>query len=227
MQTSWTRRDVLRTMAALAAGPALTGRAAGLPRIGIVGAGMAGVSLAWLLDGHYDVTLIEAAAEVGGNVRSLDIDLDGHQFVVDAGAQFFHPGPYPVYTALLAALGLYPPRPGGGGSHAFKASITVAAPGNPLPRFVSPVLPERTWPLLAPWNNAGTSAFGTCFAAARLREQQAASFALTLGDWLPTLGGFLLPTLIGNIIGGVTLVAALSHAQVVTGKHETGERTGK
>lgn len=36
-------------------------------------------------------------------------------------------------------------------------------------------------------------------------------------SWTTTLCGFLLPTLIGNTIGGVTLVAALNHAQVVAG----------
>jgi formate/nitrite transporter FocA (FNT family) len=35
--------------------------------------------------------------------------------------------------------------------------------------------------------------------------------------WGDVLLSFLLPTLIGNIIGGVTLVAALNHAQVVAG----------
>jgi formate-nitrite transporter family protein len=34
------------------------------------------------------------------------------------------------------------------------------------------------------------------------------------------LGGYILPTLIGNIIGGVTLVAALNHAQVSAGEKE-------
>ncbi|MFN2454294.1 MAG: formate/nitrite transporter family protein [Pyrinomonadaceae bacterium] len=36
--------------------------------------------------------------------------------------------------------------------------------------------------------------------------------------WLTALGSYLLPTLIGNIIGGVTLVAALNHAQAVSGE---------
>lgn len=36
--------------------------------------------------------------------------------------------------------------------------------------------------------------------------------------WAQALGGFILPTLIGNIIGGVTLVAAINHAQVVEGE---------
>jgi formate/nitrite transporter FocA (FNT family) len=36
-------------------------------------------------------------------------------------------------------------------------------------------------------------------------------------SWLSAVGGYMLPTLIGNIIGGVSLVSALNHAQVVAG----------
>ena len=34
--------------------------------------------------------------------------------------------------------------------------------------------------------------------------------------WLSYVGGYMAPTLIGNVIGGVALVSALNHAQVVT-----------
>jgi formate-nitrite transporter family protein len=36
-------------------------------------------------------------------------------------------------------------------------------------------------------------------------------------NWFAYLGGYMAPTLIGNIIGGVALVSALNHAQVVAG----------
>lgn len=36
-------------------------------------------------------------------------------------------------------------------------------------------------------------------------------------SWFAYLGGYMLPALIGNIIGGVSLVSALNHAQVVAG----------
>jgi formate/nitrite transporter FocA (FNT family) len=36
-------------------------------------------------------------------------------------------------------------------------------------------------------------------------------------SWLKYAGSYLLPTLIGNVIGGVALVSALNHAQVVSG----------
>ena len=35
--------------------------------------------------------------------------------------------------------------------------------------------------------------------------------------WTSYVGGYLVPTLIGNIIGGVALVSALNHAQVIAG----------
>ena len=70
---------------------------------------MAGVSLAWLLDGAYDVILLEARDSIGGNVRSVEVELDGRRFVIDMGAQYFHPGSYPLYTALLEHLGLHDP----------------------------------------------------------------------------------------------------------------------
>jgi formate/nitrite transporter FocA (FNT family) len=45
-------------------------------------------------------------------------------------------------------------------------------------------------------------------------------FLVTTGaeSWGFYLGRFLVPTLLGNIIGGVSLVAFLGHAQVVAGK---------
>lgn len=40
-------------------------------------------------------------------------------------------------------------------------------------------------------------------------------------SWTQVFGGFLLPVLIGNTIGGVTLVAALAHAQIVGDKKQS------
>ncbi len=48
-------------------------------------------------------------------------------------------------------------------------------------------------------------------------------YLVVLGEktWGEYLGKFMLATLIGNIIGGVALVAALNHAQVTAGAEET------
>ena len=124
-----TRRDVLRALAASAALPVYSSGAPVRRRtVGIVGSGMAGVSLAWLLDGACDVVLLEAQDSIGGNVRSIEVEVDGRRIVVDMGAQYFHPAPYPTYTALLDHLGLR--NPGSSTASAtspFSASITLTA----------------------------------------------------------------------------------------------------
>jgi uncharacterized protein len=178
---------------------------------------MAGISLAWLLDGARDVVVLEARDTIGGNVQSVDLELDGHRVVVDAGAQYFHPGPYPVYTALLRHFGLYDPESTGTQAHSFPASITLTAGSEPTPRFVSPVLPERRWPFVAPWNAAGLGAFGIGFMAARVREHLDQPWDLTLEAWLPKLGlsrkqweGMLLPWAASLFSGSILQARSLS-----------------
>ena len=179
---------------------------------------MAGVSLAWLLDGAYDVTLLEARESIGGNIRSVDVALDGHEFVVDMGAQYFHPGPYPVYTTLLEQLGLFDPDAvEQSAAHGFPASITMTAGVAATPRFVSPILPDRWWPFFAPWNWAGLWAFGVGFLAAKAREDLNQSWDVTLEEWLPTLGltreqweGMLLPWAASLFSGDVDQCRGLS-----------------
>jgi formate-nitrite transporter family protein len=39
-----------------------------------------------------------------------------------------------------------------------------------------------------------------------------------LAGWGEVLLGYLLPTLVGNVLGGVTIVAALNHAQATSGE---------
>jgi uncharacterized protein len=178
---------------------------------------MAGISLAWLLDGARDVVVLEARDTIGGNVQSVDLELDGHRVVVDAGAQYFHPGPYPVYTALLRHFGLYDPESTDTQAHSFPASITLTAGSEPTPRFVSPVLPERRWPFVTPWNAAGLGAFGIGFMAARVREHLDQPWDLTLEAWLPKLGlarkqweGMLLPWAASLFSGSILQARSLS-----------------
>jgi len=185
---SITRRDVLRSIVAAAGMPAIARAAGGRRSVGIIGGGMAGVSLAWLLDGARDVVLLEARNAIGGNVQTIDVDIDGQHVPVDIGAQYFHPGPYPIYTELLTSLGLFPPSGDPAAANPFPASITLSAHGEAMSRFVTPIVPERTWPLLDPANWDALLAFGTTFAAAAARESLGGRWSVTLGDWLSTIG---------------------------------------
>jgi predicted NAD/FAD-binding protein len=210
------RRDVLGALTGAAAWPAaspvsVTQRR----RVGIVGGGMAGVALAWLLDGQYDVVLLEAQPSIGGNVQTVQLEVDGQVYGVDMGAQYFHPKLYPLYTGLLTLLGLYPPWLQH--AHSFPASISLFAAADPFPRFVSPVFWDRLWPIFAPWNGDGLAAFANCFAAAKTREEQNGDWNLTLGAWLPTLGlqrhqweGMLLPWVASLFTGDIEQARSFS-----------------
>lgn len=202
----WNRRDVLRSLIVASGALPSAGFAQESParrRVAVVGAGVAGVSVAWLLDGVADVVLLEARGTVGGNIRSARVDVDGETVDVDLGAQYFHPGPYPTYARLLEQLGLFPPSADPAAfprSHAFVGSITLTASDEATPRFVSPTLPGRAWPLAAGWNLEGLRAFSVGFSRARARERAGANWLVSLEDWLPTLGlsqrqweGMLLP----------------------------------
>ena len=192
------RRDVLRTLVAASGMPALVSAATQRPTVGIIGGGMAGVSLAWLLDGARDVVLLEARAtdrrqhpRRRGRSRRPRLRRRPGRAVLSSWAVSC------IYRAPVVSRFVCRARRG---THSFPASITVADPAEATPRFVSPIFWERTWPLQAPWNLAGVAAFGLGFQAAKVRELANASWWLTLEDWLPTLGltqqqweGMLLP----------------------------------
>jgi predicted NAD/FAD-binding protein len=76
-------------------------------RIAIVGAGIAGLGTAWLLQrqGHA-VTLFEAAARAGGHTDSVDVTVDGHDFPVDTGFLVYNDRTYPRLIELFRELGV-------------------------------------------------------------------------------------------------------------------------
>lgn len=215
-KTHTSRREVLGALAAAAMLPATSSaNDFGHRRVAIVGGGMAGVSLAWLLDKQRDVVLFEARPSLGGNVQTVELELDGQVFRVDMGAQYFHPKLYPFYVRLLKRLGLFPPELKK--SHSFPASITLFADSDANPRFVSPILPEKWWPIFTPWNWEGLGAFAVGFGAAKTREDQGADWGLTLEAWLQTLGlsraqweGMLLPWAASLFTGTIDQARAMS-----------------
>jgi formate/nitrite transporter FocA (FNT family) len=70
---------------------------------------------------------------------------------------------------------------------------------------------------------APIAAFGFRHSIAGAAE---AFYRAAIGDaaWGPMLGSFLVPALIGNVLGGVTLVALLNHAQVSKSRAKGGGR---
>lgn len=75
-------------------------------RIAVVGAGISGLSSAWLLSQKYDVTLYEAGTYLGGHTHTVDVTVEGVTHPVDTGFLVFNTATYPHLTALFAHLGV-------------------------------------------------------------------------------------------------------------------------
>ena len=76
-------------------------------RIAVIGAGIAGIYSAWLLDRRgYDVTLYEAGAKLGGHTDTHRIQTHAGELAVDSGFIVFNHANYPLFTAFLEALGV-------------------------------------------------------------------------------------------------------------------------
>jgi len=119
-------------------------------RVVVIGGGVAGVSLAWLLDGEHDVVLLEAGPELGGHARTIDVTVGGKSIAVDAGAQYFGPKSHPTYWRLLTDVLHVPTVPA-------PMNLTVSRRGVARPVLVSPDN-ERVWPLFDPLNWGGLTA---------------------------------------------------------------------
>ena len=50
------------------------------------------------------------------------------------------------------------------------------------------------------------------------RSTRCTSPGTARSQWIDFFGSYVIPAVIGNILGGVSLVAAINHAQVVAGK---------
>ena len=76
-------------------------------RIAVVGAGIAGLGSAWLLQkqGHA-VTLYEADGRLGGHTHTVDVTQDGVTAPVDTGFLVFNDRTYPKLIALFDELGI-------------------------------------------------------------------------------------------------------------------------
>ena len=129
-----------------------------------------------MLDGTYDVTLLEAGTELGGHAKSIDVTLpDGRRVVVDAGAQYFGPKSHPTYWNLVSQVLKVP-------TVAAPMNLTVSTYGKKDAEIVSPDT-NRISPLFNPRYWSALLAMASFTDGGKKLEQA--------GDWTTTADEFI------------------------------------
>jgi predicted NAD/FAD-binding protein len=73
-------------------------------RIAIIGAGISGLTAAYVLSRRHEVTLFEANDYVGGHTNTINVDDNGNRLGVDTGFIVFNERNYPHFTRILTEL---------------------------------------------------------------------------------------------------------------------------
>ncbi|MDQ5767686.1 NAD(P)/FAD-dependent oxidoreductase [Thiothrix subterranea] len=74
--------------------------------VAIIGSGITGLASAWLLHKHYNVTLFEKNAYIGGHTHTIDVPEADRQIPVDTGFIVYNDRNYPNLIGLFAQLGI-------------------------------------------------------------------------------------------------------------------------
>ena len=159
------------------------------PRAAVVGAGVSGLTAAYLLRRRYDVTLYEADGRLGGHADTHDVPTpDGRLLPLDTGFLVHNTRTYPTLTRLFRELGVQ--------SQETEMSLSVRCQGCGLEyagsRGVRGLIPRAGQLARPEYLRMLAAVPGFYRAARRLLEAGSGSPDLdgvTLGDFL-TAGGY-------------------------------------
>ena len=73
-------------------------------RIAVIGTGISGMVVAWLLEQHHAITVFEANDYIGGHTNTVQVEQAGQSYAVDTGFIVFNQRTYPNFCRLLDLL---------------------------------------------------------------------------------------------------------------------------
>lgn len=75
-------------------------------KVAIVGAGVSGLTCAWLLHPHHQITVFESEPVVGGHCNTIEVVCDDKVYRVDTGFIVYNDRNYPNFMKLLTRLAI-------------------------------------------------------------------------------------------------------------------------
>lgn len=73
-------------------------------KIAIVGAGISGLSAAYYLKHHHQVSVFEVSDKIGGHTATVDVSYRGREYAIDTGFIVFNDWTYPNFIELMHEL---------------------------------------------------------------------------------------------------------------------------
>lgn len=75
-------------------------------KIAVIGGGVSGLTAAYYLSKHYQVSVYDAGCEIGGHTATKDIIFEDRHYAIDTGFIVFNDRTYPNFIQLLNELGI-------------------------------------------------------------------------------------------------------------------------
>jgi predicted NAD/FAD-binding protein len=75
-------------------------------KIAVIGSGISGLACAHYLSTGHEVTVFEAAEQIGGHTATVDVKLGTRRYAIDTGFIVFNDWTYPNFIALMDDLGV-------------------------------------------------------------------------------------------------------------------------
>ena len=73
-------------------------------KIAIIGTGISGLTAAYLLHRHHDISVYEANNYIGGHTATVDVEIEGRRHAVDTGFIVYNDWTYPNFIKLMERL---------------------------------------------------------------------------------------------------------------------------